>query len=76
MTADTPPCGHPAEPARPSCCSWFYRRDGRKCGPLSAVELQAAVRFGFIRPDDLVRSACSKDWVRAKTVSGLPWTAR
>jgi hypothetical protein len=71
MNAPSDACGHAAGPDRSSCCSWFYRCDGRKCGPLSAGELQAAVRLGFIRPDDFVRPACSETWLRAKSVPGL-----
>lgn len=76
MVENKEPCDRATEPDRGSCCSWFYRRDGRKCGPLSVGEMQAAVRLGFIRPDDLVRSACSEVWVRAKAIPGLPWTSR
>jgi hypothetical protein len=64
-------CDGAAQPDRAGCCSWFYRVDGRKCGPLSVAEFQAAVRLGFIRPDDLVRPACGGEWVPARSLESF-----
>jgi len=44
---------------------WFYRRNGRVYGPVSLVDLRAAMAIGFITPSDLVRERLTCDWKRA-----------
>lgn len=63
----------PIPAAASRCCQWFYRREGRKCGPFSGEELQAVVWMGFIRPDDLVRPACGTEWTPARSIEWISW---
>jgi len=41
---------------------WLYRHDDRVHGPVSIQDLEAAVRLGFVRFDDLVSRHERHDW--------------
>ena len=55
---------------------WFYRHAGRVHGPVSLVDLRAALLLGFLGPEDLVRELLSSDWKPAEEVPELKEAAR
>ncbi len=50
---------------------WYYQRDGRLVGPLSARDLAVIARQGRITAETTVRCGRSGPWVAARTVAGL-----
>lgn len=41
---------------------WYYQHCGKVHGPISLVELKAAIRLGFVFPQDLVRRTTTHGW--------------
>jgi len=68
-----PTCGKPltAGGAPPAVPRWYYARDGRTMGPVSAARLKELVASGVVTPADLVRPAETEVWVPARAVKGL-----
>jgi len=50
---------------------WFYMQPDERFGPITAPELRAAVRMGFLGPDDVVRCGRVGPWFIAGAVTGL-----
>jgi uncharacterized protein DUF4339 len=50
---------------------WYYARDGRTVGPVSAARLKELAASGVVTPADLVRPAGTDVWVPARAVKGL-----
>jgi len=50
---------------------WFYARDNRQQGPVSALELKQLAQTGQLKPDDLVWREGMGDWLPAGKVKGL-----
>jgi hypothetical protein len=50
---------------------WYYAKEGRQHGPISAAQLKQLAQSGELQPDDLVFGEGAKDWVAASTVRGL-----
>lgn len=50
---------------------WYYAKDGKQEGPVSAAQLRQLASAGKLEPTDMVFKIGSKDWVEAATVSGL-----
>ncbi len=50
---------------------WYYARDDKQQGPVSAGELKQLASRGEVRPDDLVWREGMDDWVEARNVKGL-----
>lgn len=50
---------------------WYYTRDGKRSGPVTARELKGLVASGRLAPTDLVRRAADEKWIVAKKVRGL-----
>jgi hypothetical protein len=50
---------------------WYYARDNKQNGPVSAVELKRLATAGEIKPDDLVWREGMAEWSPAKNVRGL-----
>ena len=61
--------------ACPSCggvpAGWYYARDGRRAGPITANELKERAVSGQLAPTDLVRRIADDKWRVAKKVRGL-----
>ena len=55
----------------PSCgkalaaSGWYYARQGRTVGPVSAARLKELAASGMVSPGDLVRPAGTEGWVPA-----------
>jgi len=52
---------------------WYFGRDGRQEGPISEEQLQAMVRDGSLRREDLVWRDGMADWQPAGQIPGLPF---
>jgi hypothetical protein len=50
---------------------WYYARDNRQMGPVSAAELKRLAMFDELRPDDLVWKEGMTEWAAARNVRGL-----
>ena len=50
---------------------WYYARDGRHQGPITAAQLRQMAQAGELQPDDLVFKEGGTNWVPASTVQGL-----
>jgi hypothetical protein len=50
---------------------WYYAKEGRQYGPISAAELKRLAQSGELQPDDLVFGEGAKDWKPASSVRGL-----
>lgn len=50
---------------------WYYARDNKQNGPVSAIELKRLATVGEIKPDDLVWREGMAEWSPAKNVRGL-----
>lgn len=50
---------------------WYYAKDNRQHGPVSAAELKQLAARGELRPGDLVWCEKLDDWTPAKKVGGL-----
>ena len=50
---------------------WYYAKDGKQEGPVSAAQLRHLASAGKLDPTDMVFKIGSKDWVEASTISGL-----
>ena len=50
---------------------WYYAKDGKQEGPVSAAQLRQLASAGKLDPTDMVFKIGTKDWVEASTVSGL-----
>ena len=50
---------------------WYYAKDNRQQGPVSAAELKQLAAGGELRPGDLVWCEKLDDWTPAKKVGGL-----
>lgn len=50
---------------------WYYAKDNRQMGPVSALELKRLATFDELRPDDLVWREGMTEWAAARNVRGL-----
>ena len=50
---------------------WYYARDNKQNGPVSAVELKRLANAGQLKPDDLIWREGMAEWSPAKNVRGL-----
>ena len=50
---------------------WYFVKDGKPQGPISALELKQKADSGELRPEDLVCPEDHEDWVKAAAVKGL-----
>jgi len=50
---------------------WFYAKDNKQLGPVSAAELKQLADAGTLRPDDLVWREGMDDWQPARKIKGL-----
>ena len=50
---------------------WYYARDNKQAGPVSAVDLKQLAAAGQLRPDDLVWREGMTEWSAARNVRGL-----
>ena len=50
---------------------WYYARDNKQVGPVSAVDLKQLAAVGKLRPDDLVWREGMTEWSAARNVRGL-----
>jgi len=50
---------------------WYYARENKQSGPISAVELKRLADAGQLRPDDLVWREGMAEWSAARNVRGL-----
>ena len=50
---------------------WYYAKDNRQHGPISAAELKQLAAGGDLRPSDLVWHEGMDDWAPAKRIKGL-----
>ena len=50
---------------------WYYARDNKQVGPVSAVDLKQLAAAGQLRPDDLVWREGMTEWSAARNVRGL-----
>lgn len=50
---------------------WFYKKDDKEFGPITAKELRALAESNTLTSDDLVKMGDSERWVPARRVSGL-----
>ena len=50
---------------------WFYGKDNKQHGPVSAVQLKELAEKGALRPTDLVWREGMSDWMPASRVKGL-----
>lgn len=51
--------------------AWYYQRDGRQFGPVSAAELRRLAHDGQLGPHDRVRRTDSDRWYECRKVDGL-----
>ena len=50
---------------------WYFRKDGKKCGPFNTTSLKKLARTGNLQPSDMIwRKGLSK-WVPASKAKGL-----
>ena len=50
---------------------WYFRKDGKKCGPVNTASLKKLARTGNLQPSDMIwRTGLSK-WVPASKAKGL-----
>lgn len=54
-----------------SAVEWFFARDNKQQGPVSAVELRQLAQTGQLRQEDLVWREGMTDWLPAGKVKGL-----
>jgi hypothetical protein len=50
---------------------WYFVKDGKSQGPISALELKQKADSGELRPEDLVCPEDHEDWIKAAVVKGL-----
>ncbi|MEN6450758.1 MAG: DUF4339 domain-containing protein [Thermoguttaceae bacterium] len=50
---------------------WYYARDNKQMGPVSAAELKRLATAGELRPEDLVWREGMTEWSLARNVRGL-----
>jgi len=50
---------------------WYYAKNGKQEGPVSAAQLKQLATAGQLTPDDLVFQEGGTQWVNASTVKGL-----
>lgn len=50
---------------------WYYSKNGKELGPVSATDLKAVVKSGQLSPADMVWKKGMPQWKRAGTVKGL-----
>ena len=50
---------------------WYFVKDGKPQGPISALELKQKADSGELRSEDLVCPEDHEDWVKAAAVKGL-----
>ena len=60
---------------KPQAAQWYYARDGKKGGPVSAQYLKEKAQSGQLLPTDLLWKDGLKDWVAAGTLPGLKFPA-
>lgn len=51
---------------------WFYAKDGRQMGPVSAEDLTQLLHSGVISPDSLVWHAGMAEWQSYRLATGMP----
>ena len=51
---------------------WFYAKDGKQLGPVTAADLAQLLRTGVITPDSLVWHSGMADWQSYRTATGMP----
>jgi len=50
---------------------WYYAKDNKQFGPVSAAELKRLSQAGELRQEDLVWTEGMKEWLAARKVKGL-----
>lgn len=50
---------------------WYYAKNNKRCGPVSAPEMKRLAQTGELRPEDLVWREGVEDWMPARKVKGL-----
>ena len=50
---------------------WYYAKDGKPEGPVSAAQLKQLAASGQLEPTDMVFKVGTKDWAPASSVAGL-----
>ncbi|HXJ39925.1 MAG TPA: RDD family protein [Bryobacteraceae bacterium] len=51
---------------------WFYAKDGKQLGPVTAEDLAQLLRTGVMTPDSLVWHAGMAEWQAYRTAAGMP----
>ena len=56
---------------QPIANTWYYARDGKKCGPLSTEQLRQLAVTDQLHPQDLVLKLGTRQWVEARNIPEL-----